>query len=254
MNKQKLVKLLDGATANELQSDAYDIMMMFVITLSMVPLMFKQTNIWLEVIDWSSAAVFIVDYALRWWTADLKLKRGWVSYMVYPFTPMAIIDLVSILPVFTVMASGFRMLRLARFLRAMRVIRAFKMLRYSSSCVLIGNTIYGQRHALISSYVFAIFYLTASALLVFNVEPQTFGTFWDALYWAAVSLTTVGYGDIYPVSGVGRCVTVVSSFVGIAIVALPSGIITAGYMAELEKSRRKNSDENDGASAETTKQ
>ena len=69
----------------------------------------------------------------------------------------------------------------------------------------------------------------------FNVEPDTFDNFFSAIYWATVSLTTMGYGDIYPVSTIGRVVTMLSSFVGIAIVALPAGIITAGYMDEIKK-------------------
>ncbi len=71
------------------------------------------------------------------------------------------------------------------------------------------------------------------ALLIFNVEPNSFKTFFDAIYWATVSLTTVGYGDIYPVSDFGRLITMVSSMFGIAIIALPAGIITAGYMTEI---------------------
>ena len=74
-----------------------------------------------------------------------------------------------------------------------------------------------------------------SALVVFNVEPDTFESFFDAIYWAVVSLTTVGYGDIYPVSTLGRIVTMISSVFGVAIIALPAGIITAGFMQELEK-------------------
>lgn len=72
-----------------------------------------------------------------------------------------------------------------------------------------------------------------SALVVFNVEPDSFNSFFDAIYWATVSLTTMGYGDIYPVTEIGRVVTMISSLFGIAIVALPAGIITAGYMDEL---------------------
>lgn len=81
---------------------------------------------------------------------------------------------------------------------------------------------------------FALGYIFISALVIFNVEPETFGSFFDAVYWATVSLTTMGYGDIYPVSTIGRIVTMLSSFIGIAIVALPAGILTAGYMEELE--------------------
>ena len=72
-----------------------------------------------------------------------------------------------------------------------------------------------------------------SALIVFNVEPESFKSFGEAIYWATVSLTTVGYGDIAPVTTVGRVVTIISSIFGIVIVALPSGIITAGYLEEI---------------------
>lgn len=236
INRKQIYGWLDGVAQSDAKADFYDIAMMFLIMLSMVPLMFKDGNALLDAIDMGVTLVFVVDYVLRWCTADLKLRKGLVSFALYPVTPMAVLDMLSILPIFTPLATGFRLLRLARFLKALRVIRAFKMLRYSRSCMLIRDAIYNQRQALISAYAFAVFYLFVSALLVFNVEPQTFGNFWDALYWAAVSLTTVGYGDIYPVSGIGRCVTVLSSFVGIAIVALPAGIITAGYMSELSKS------------------
>ena len=79
----------------------------------------------------------------------------------------------------------------------------------------------------------AVGYVLVSALVVFNVEPDTFKNYFDAVYWATVSLTTMGYGDIYPVSVAGRIVTMISSFMGIAIVALPAGIITAGLMEDI---------------------
>lgn len=78
-------------------------------------------------------------------------------------------------------------------------------------------------------------YILLSALIMFQVEPESFKTFFDAIYWAVVTLTTVGYGDLYPVSDIGRVVSMISSVMGIAIVALPTGIITAGYMSELNK-------------------
>lgn len=78
-------------------------------------------------------------------------------------------------------------------------------------------------------------YVLIAALAIFNAEPDSFNTFFDAVYWAVVSLTTMGYGDIYPVTTVGRIITMVSSFFGVAIVALPAGIITAGYMDEIKE-------------------
>ena len=76
-------------------------------------------------------------------------------------------------------------------------------------------------------------YILISALVVFNVEPETFSSFFDAVYWSTVSLTTVGYGDIYPVTVIGRTIAMLSSFFGIAIVALPAGVVTAEYMKAL---------------------
>ena len=80
----------------------------------------------------------------------------------------------------------------------------------------------------------AVAYIFVSALVVYNVEPDSFETFFDAVYWATISLTTVGYGDIYAVTTIGRIVTMISSVFGIAIIALPSGVITAGYLEEMK--------------------
>ena len=76
-------------------------------------------------------------------------------------------------------------------------------------------------------------YIIISAIVIFNVEPDSFENFFDAVYWSTVSLTTVGYGDIYPVTALGRTVAMISSFFGIAIVALPAGIVTAEYIKTL---------------------
>ena len=92
-----------------------------------------------------------------------------------------------------------------------------------------------SRDPLLAVGAFAGAYILVSALIIFNVEPDSFDTFFEAVYWATVSLTAVGYGDIYPVTTIGRLVAMASSIFGIAIVALPAGIITAGYMNEIHK-------------------
>lgn len=119
-------------------------------------------------------------------------------------------------------------------IRAFRVFRVFKAFRYSNSFQIIGNVIRTSKKSLIAVGVLAAGYIMISALIIFNVEPESFNSFFDAIYWATVSLTTVGYGDIYPVSTLGRVITMLSAIFGIAIVALPAGIITAGYMNELK--------------------
>ncbi len=146
---------------------------------------------------------------------------------------MAIIDLLSILPSLSIISKGFKALRALRMIRAFRVFKVIKAIRYSKSFRIIGNVLKKSKDSLIAVCVLAFGYILISALIIYNVEPDTFETFFDAFYWATVSLTTVGYGDIYPVSVMGRVITMVSSIFGIAIVALPAGIITAGYMTEI---------------------
>ncbi|MBO5495063.1 MAG: ion transporter, partial [Eubacterium sp.] len=192
-----------------------------------------------------TVVIFIVDYILRYLTADKELAKGALSFLLYPITPMAIIDLMSILPSLTILSSSFRLLKMFRLLRTFRVFKAFKMVRYSKSMSIIVEVIKKQKTALLAVGTFALGYVLIAALVVFNVEPNTFNNFFEAIYWATVSLTTVGYGDIYPVSTAGRLVTMVSSFIGIAIVALPSGIVTAGYLEEIKTDKENIDDEVD---------
>lgn len=206
--------------------------MTVLIVASLVPLCFKDSNPALEVVEYVCVVVFILDYLARWVTADLKLGKGALSFVIYPFTPMAIIDLLSILPVFLALNDALRTLRVLRLFRAAR---AFKLIRYSRSASAISAVFEKQRQALLAVLCFAIAYILVSALVVFNVEPDTFHTFFDAVYWAVVSLTTVGYGDLYPSTDVGRTIAMISSLMGVAVVALPSGIITAGMLDELRR-------------------
>ncbi len=233
--RKRAYEIIEPSDGGDRLSAVYDYGMMVVIIASMIPLAFKETNAVFDVIDWIAAVVFIADYLFRLVTADLKLKNGRSSFFRYPFTPMAIIDLVSILPTFLPISGGLRLLKVFRLIRSFRVFRALKMLRYSRSVTIITNVIRNQRMPLLAVCSLAGAYVVLSALVIFNVEPETFETFFDAIYWAMVSLTTVGYGDIYPVSTAGRIVAMLSSLVGIAIVALPAGIITAGYMEEINK-------------------
>lgn len=228
--RKRIFEIIEVAGESDRASAVYDSVMMTVIFISMVPLAFKGSCTLFRLIDTAATAVFILDYALRLMTADLKLRKGPVSYLLYPFTPMALIDLLAILPTFSVLSSGLRLVKILRLFRTFRVFRSFKIFRYSKSMIVILDVIKSQRAPLLAVCSLAVGYILISALIVFNVEPDTFHSFFDAIYWATVSLTTIGYGDIYPVTTVGRIVTMVSSFVGIAIVALPAGIITAGYM------------------------
>lgn len=233
--REKIYSIIEPSDGNNKLSNIYDFIMMATIVISIIPLAFKETNIVFQWIDYITVSIFIVDYILRLITADLKLKRSVASFFIYPITPMAIIDLVSILPSISILNSGFRLLKLFRLLRTLKVFRAFKFLRYSKSFDIIANVFKKQKKVLSAVATMAVAYILISALVIYNVEPESFGTFFDAIYWATISLTTVGYGDIYPVTTIGRIVTMISSAFGIAIIALPSGVITAGYLSEISK-------------------
>ena len=228
--RKRIFEVIEVAAEGDKTSRVYDVTMIVVILGSMVPLMYQTMTPAFTALEYLATAVFIADYLVRLATADYKLGRGALSFALYPVTPMALIDLMSILPTFSPLASGFRMLKVLRLFRALRVLKIF---RYSRDIEILAKVIKKQRQPLSAVCFMAVGYVLLCALVIFNVEPDTFDTFFEAVYWATVSLTTMGYGDIYPVTAVGRIVTMISSFIGIAIVALPSGIITAGYMAEL---------------------
>ena len=238
--RKRIFEIIEPSDGSSKPSAAYDVVMMLVILASLVPLAFKTEYPAFIVIDRVCACIFVLDYLLRWITADCKLGRRALSFIVYPFTPMAAVDLLSILPSFVPINGAFRVLKVVRMLRALRVLRVFKTFRYSRSVRIIADVFQKSREPLTAVGTLAVGYILVSALVIINVEPDSFNTFFDAIYWATVSLTTMGYGDIYPVTTIGRLVTMVSSVFGIAIVALPSGIITAGYMAEISKQGETN--------------
>lgn len=235
--RKRIFEIIETSKDNDKTSSIYDAIMLFAIIISIIPLGFKNSPHVFFYTDIITTALFIIDYLLRLFTADYKLNdTSVIAFVKYPFTPWAIVDLLSILPTITVLNPGFKLFRLLRIVRTLRVLRVFKAFRYSKSIKIIARVIQNSREPLIAVCTLAICYILISALVIFNVEADSFNTFFDAVYWATVSLTTVGYGDIYPVTTSGRIITMISSIFGIAIVALPAGIITAGYLDALNQS------------------
>lgn len=228
-------------------SRLYDWYMLVMIIASIVPLMFIEDYPIFKIIEIVTVVAFIIDYILRWGTSNIQLKKGWVSYVIYSFTPMAIIDLLSILPGLNLVNSSFKLLRLTRLLKIVRLLKVF---RYSDKITMFLRVLQKERQVLLSVLMLALFYIFITALVMFNAEPhinpetgaETFHSFFDALYWATVTLTTVGYGDLCPVTDIGRVVSMLSSLFGVAIIALPSGVITASYLEELREYRKSKSE------------
>lgn len=248
MSWRKKINHLVNPEEHTRASRAYDFIMLLAIAASIIPLMFRFQSTLFWIMEIVATVCFIIDYIFRWSTADYQSDRSRLgAFLVYPFTPMAIIDLLSILPIFNIANPAFRVTRVYRL---MRILRIFRVIRYFEPLKIIFSVIRRQRRILWTVLVLALFYIFITALIMFNAEeeinPETgkylFESFFDAFYWAACTLTTVGYGDLYPISHIGRVISIISSMVGIAIIALPSGIITAGYMDELNRRNEKKQD------------
>lgn len=248
MSWRKKINHLVNPEEHTRASRAYDFIMLLAIAASIIPLMFRFQSTLFLIMEIVATVCFIIDYIFRWSTADYQSDRSRLgAFLVYPFTPMAIIDLLSILPIFNIANPAFRVTRVYRL---MRILRIFRVIRYFEPLKIIFSVIRRQRRILWTVLVLALFYIFITALIMFNAEeeinPETgkylFESFFDAFYWAACTLTTVGYGDLYPISHIGRVISIISSMVGIAIIALPSGIITAGYMDELNRRNEKKQD------------
>jgi potassium channel family protein len=226
MARKTLFQIIEPHQKENAIEKAYDVFMFLTIIVSLIPLTTKSHTgifMWLNFV---STIIFIIDYILRLLTADYKLEKGKLSFFLYPFTFLALADLLCILP---------SLFLLNNSLRLFKILRVFKFIRYSKNIQILTNVLKKQKDSLMIVGLLALGYIFISALIIFNVEPSTFPKFFDALYWATISLTTVGYGDIYAVSTTGKIITMISSFLGIAIVALPAGIITAGYMKEIKE-------------------
>ena len=245
MNKEWRRKIFDvvEANGNTVWSKIYDWTMLCFIVLSIIPLTSREHTPFFKWIDIISVSVFIIDYALRWMTADMKMpdRPRHQAFAVYPFTAFAIIDLLSILPSFLMISRALKVLRITRL---MKILRVFKFIRYSENVRLLLKLLRKERRILFTVFIFALFYIVVTAMIMYNVEDSAmFENYLDALYWATTTLTTVGYGDICPTSDIGRIISMLSALLGVAVIALPSGVITASYLDELREMKNASMDE-----------
>ena len=138
MLQKRIFNLINRDRKGMIASRIYDWYMLIMIIASIVPLMFIEDYPIFRIIEIVTVTAFIIDYILRWYTSDIQLKRGWVSYIIYPFTPMAIIDLLSILPGLNLISPEFKLLRLTRLLK---IVRLLKIFRYSDKITIFINVL-----------------------------------------------------------------------------------------------------------------
>ena len=196
----------------------------------------------LAILEAVASCVFTIEYVLRIVTADFLYPRSGaiISRVRYVMSVMAIVDLFAILPFWLPMLLPGTMLGL-RALRLVRLFRIFKLNRYFDAMKSLGAVIVLKKRELLGSLFFVAILMLISSLIMYSaehdVQPDVFRNAFSGLWWAVATLTTVGYGDIYPVTVLGRLVGALIAFSGLAAVAIPTGIISSGLMESMSRGK-----------------
>ncbi len=201
-------------------------------------------------IEMVSIIVFSIEYLVRIWVADLQYPKltPTKARLKYIFSFLGVVDLLSILPFYLPFIITID-LRVMRVLRLLRLLRLLKLNRHSKSLQLIGTVLKNTRNDILVTVFMVFILLVLASTLMYNLEneaqPDAFENIGQALWWAVATLTTVGYGDIYPITGLGKLLSGVIALLGIGIVALPTGIISSAYIEEVQKQKEKNKKKRD---------
>ncbi|PSR09761.1 MAG: potassium channel protein [Bacteroidetes bacterium] len=191
-----------------------------------------------------TVVIFSVEYFLRIWTADLKYPDlgKWQARRQFIFSPLGLVDLIAVLPFYLPFFFKFD-LRFIRILRIVRLLRIFKLNRYTQALKLFSNVFFEKRNELgITLFVMFILLLMSSTIMYYlesDVQPEKFPDIISTFWWAVATLTTVGYGDVYTMTGWGKLISGIIAILGIGLVALPTGILSAGFIEKIEEKNQK---------------
>ena len=240
--KKRVFQIIEVGYDLDFMSRAYDFINVFAILLNvLVSVLYTFEDIkaqyasWLTAIEIITICFFAIDYFLRVWTADIlysELPKG-KAFRKYIFSFMGIVDLLSFLPYFLPIffPAGtvvFRMIRIVR------IFRLFRINAYYDSLSVITEVIASKAQQLISSVFIILVLMLASSLCMYSLEheaqPDVFSNAFSGIWWATSTLLTVGYGDIYPITTMGKLFGIFISFLGVGMVAIPTGIISAGFV------------------------
>ena len=248
--RRKIFEIIQPNRGQSIASRVFDVMITMLILLSVVSVFAVTFGLPRPVLralyrfEQFASIVFSVEYLLRILTADMLYpdKGFFASRVKYLFSAMALIDLAAILPFWIPMFLPCSMLAL-RALRLVRLLRILKLNRYFNAIRTLGDVLVAKKSELIGSLFFVVILMLVSSLLMFSVEhdaqPDVFRNAFSGLWWAVATLTTVGYGDIYPVTTLGRILGAFIAFSGIAALAIPTGIITAGLTEQIARNKEK---------------
>ncbi|MCB0548359.1 MAG: ion transporter [Phaeodactylibacter sp.] len=250
--KETIFEIIEGADENGSRwSRFFDLFIVGLITLSILQVILESyRNIYTRYAEQFHAleviivVFFTIEYLLRLWTAGLKYpqKGGMAARLAFVSSAMGLIDLLAILPFYMPFLIAVD-LRFIRILRVVRLLRVFKLNRYLKAVRIVGSVIMEKRSELsITIFVTFLLLLLSSTIMYYlegDVQPDSFPNIISTFWWAIATLTTVGYGDVYPVTGWGRLISGIIALLGIGLVALPTGIISAAFVEELEKVKNK---------------
>jgi voltage-gated potassium channel len=192
----------------------------------------------LYALEWFSVGVFTIEYLMRLWSVIEmpKYRHPIFGRIRYIFTFHAIIDLVAVLPFYLPRLISADLL-LLRGLRLLRLLRVLKLGRYSVSLGILARVFTRKREELVVSLlVISLILLISSSLMYYlehEAQPEAFPNIPAALWWGVATLTTVGYGDVYPITAIGKFCAAIIAILSIGLVALPSGIIVSGFVEEM---------------------
>lgn len=250
--RETVYEIIEEAAPGHRASEIFDIFLITLITLNVVALIVGTVEgihgispRAFHFFENASVGVFSVEYVLRVWTCteDPKYAHPVKGRLRYIFSPLALIDLLAVLPVFLVFFVNLRGLDL-RFLRLVRLLaRIVRLSRYFSSLRTLGKVLHTKRGDLTAVVTVLFLLLVMTSSLMFFAEhraqPEEFASIPMAMWWSIITLTTVGYGDVFPVTGAGRMLAGVIAIVGIGLFALPAGILGSGFMEALDKEERE---------------
>jgi voltage-gated potassium channel len=247
--RERVYEALEGPAHDKGEGRAWNLFMFSLIALNAVAVILGTVSaveqrfaVELESFEAFSVAVFACEYVLRLWAVALSPKYGSKRWgrLRFAFTPLALIDLAAILPILLSMSADLRILRIVRLTRLARLM---KIARYSRATALLGRVIARTKEALIVAAVSVLGLIVIAASLMYYAEreaqPKAFSSIPRAMWWAVVTITTVGYGDVYPITDVGKFIGGLIAIAGIASFAFPTAILGAGFLAEMEHTHPK---------------
>ncbi len=192
-----------------------------------------------------SVVFFTIEYLLRVWVSNLNRRYSHVVFgrLKYTLTPIAIVDLLAILPFYLnlLFPIDFRFITILRFFRLLRI---FKLKRYSQALNTLWKVILDKKEELVITFVTILGLLIVSASLMYYIErssqPELFSSIPATMWWSVSTLTTVGYGDMVPITSFGKLLSACIAMLGIAMFALPAALLSSGFTEQIKKQRIKN--------------